>query len=138
MNISNGFQIENPRVFVPWRASEEVLVDLLGSFGLKKVTAGYYTISTTSLCGLECEIGFHFTPRHGGALHELEFFRKSYQDQAKSFEEFQRHLEGTFGIPDKISKCMEGFPQFEWSIGNRVVVHYIFDRFGPEEHVRIR
>ena len=138
MEISKGFQIEDPCVWIPRGASESLLVELLGPHGLREVTGGYYTISAKSLSGLCCEIGFHFSPRRQGVLQELEFFRRSYPDQGKSFANFQEHLERTFGTPTGTEQGEEGFPSYGWAIGGAHVSHYVFDRFGPEEHVRIR
>jgi hypothetical protein len=138
MEISKGFQIEEPSVWVPRGATEAHLLELLSPHGLRKVTSGYYTISAKSLAGLGCEIGFHFTPKREGLLRELEFFRRSYPDQAKSFASFQEHLERAFGVPTSAEPGSDGFPTYGWSIGGVSVSHYVFDRFGPEEHVRIK
>ena len=137
MDISEGFQIEEPDVFVPWGVSEAELSDLLGSH-LRHVTDGYYTVSCHSLGGMKHELGFHFEPRHNGKLHELEFFRRSYADQAGSYKQFQRHFEQAFGPPDRTEPGTEGFASHEWHRPGAVIRHYVFDRFGPEEHMRIR
>ncbi|MEL6446001.1 MAG: hypothetical protein AAF089_00800 [Bacteroidota bacterium] len=136
MDISEGFQIEEPDVFVPWSASESELSDLLGSH-LRHVTDGYYTLSCRSLSGMAHELGFHFKPRRNGKLNELEFFRRSYADQASSYEQFQRHFEQAFGSPDRTEAGTEGFASHEWRCPGAVIRHYVFDRFGPEEHMRI-
>jgi len=138
MNIDEGFQIESPSIWLPWGISENDLSKLLGAFGLKSVTSGYCTLTATSLDGLKCEIGFHFFPKHGGRLHEIEFFRRSYPNQSESFAEFQRHFEKQFGSPTKTSEGSEEFPSHEWRIGRTAIVHYVIDRFGPEEHMRIK
>ena len=71
-------------------------------------------------------------------LYELEFFRKSYADQTKSYEEFQEHFEAEFGKPNFIQPGTEGFDRCTWNLQDVEIVHYVFDRFGPEEHMRIR
>jgi hypothetical protein len=68
----------------------------------------------------------------------LEFFRTSYADQAGSYQEFQRHLEQTFGQPTSTTPGSEGFPSHTWRLPGAEVVHFVYDRFGPEEHVRIK
>lgn len=138
MKIGDGFQIELPQVFVPWGISESRLERLLKDYGLKKVTHGYYTISCTSLGGLRHELGFHFTPRHNGALTELEFYRNTVKDLNKSFDEFQRTFENSFGWPTTEQRGACGFPTFTWALDTVQIVHYVFDRFGPEEHMRIK
>jgi hypothetical protein len=137
MNIDQGFEIEHPKAFVRWEATEEDLKSTLGK-ELRHVTKGYYTITCKTLGGIEHELGFHFSPRKHGVLTELEFFRRSYEDQADSYNEFQRHLVATFGKPHKSSPGNEGFESHEWNIGRNTIVHYVHNRFGPEEHMRIK
>lgn len=84
------------------------------------------------------ELGFHFKPRKDGTLHELEFFRRSYQDQEKSYNEFQHHFETAFGPPTETKPGPEGFPSHTWRLRGATIKHYVFDRFGPEEHMRIQ
>jgi hypothetical protein len=137
MDILKGFQIESPRTFVPWEISEEELVELIGAANPKRVTDGYYTIKCTSLAGLSHMLGFHFHPRSRGKLVELEFFRESYPDYpdlSKSFTEFQMHLETTFGPPIE----GRGTHSCAWYFGTLALNHYIQERFGPEEHVRMK
>jgi len=138
MEVSKGFQIEQPEIFVPWKISEEKLKQLFNGSTLRHVTNGYLAISCTSLSGLAHELGFHFHPRDEGVLIELEFFRKSYPDQAASYQEFERHLEATFGSPTHTTIGSEGFPSHTWQLRGAQVVHFVYDRFGLEEHVRIK
>ena len=137
MNIAEGFSIEQPDLFVPWNISEAELRRIFTGNRLCEVTRGYFTTSCVSLGGLSHELGFHFHPRAGGVLLELEFFRRAYPDQAASYHEFQRHLESTFGKPTTTTPGSEGFPTHAWKLPRVRIGHYIFDRFGPEEHVRI-
>ncbi|MCK0108828.1 hypothetical protein MWU58_05955 [Flavobacteriaceae bacterium S0825] len=138
MEIEKGFKIDSPDVFVPWNISEKEFVKLFETNKLKNVANGYYTISCESLDGLKCFIGFHFDPRRNGILNELEFFRLDYTNQKASFEDFQFHFEKAFGNPNLKSKGKEGFDNYQWSINEIRIMHYIFDRFGNEEHMRIR
>lgn len=136
MDITKGFQIEKPNIFVPWEIDEKGLIEIFKGDSLKKVTVKYYTASCTSLNGLNCMLGFHFGPN--GRLSELEFFRTDYSDQQKSFDEFQKHFVEGFGNPTKTSKGSEGFNDFEWRLGKVQIFHFVYDRFGPEEHMRIK
>ena len=138
MDINKGFQIDNPKIFIPWDIDEKELTNLFNGHELKHVTTGYYTTSCTSLNGLTCMLGFHFDPRSNGRLNELEFFRTNYDDQRKSFEEFQTHFVNAFGQPTEAAKGNEGFEDYTWQLNNVQIVHYVFDRFGPEEHMRLK
>ena len=138
MDIDKGFQIDRPNIFVPWDIDEKTLKDLFKGQELKHVTTGYYTINCTSLDSLNCMIGFHFDPRSNGRLNELEFFRMNYDNQQKSFDEFQNAFTNSFGQPSSTTKGNEGFNNYEWRLNNVQIVHYVFDRFGPEEHMRIK
>ena len=138
MDIAKGFQIEDPDVFVPWSVSQSQLRELLAGHGLRHITEGYFTITCKSMGGMAHELGFHFEPRSGDYLYELEFFQRSYSDQNTVCQEFQNHFEAVFGIPDFIKPGYEGFDSCTWNLKDVEIVHYVFDRFGPEEHMRIR
>jgi hypothetical protein len=137
MNIEHGFLLESPEVAVPWGISETELAALIKT-GLRKITVGYLTLPCTSLPGLPHNLGFHFEPRSGGRLVELEFFRSSYPNLAASFREFQEAFEKEFGPPSKTAQGDHGLPSYEWIMGTVSIRHFILERFGPEEHMRIR
>ncbi|NOT09661.1 MAG: hypothetical protein HOP28_15825 [Gemmatimonadales bacterium] len=136
MDLSDGFRIDEPPVMVPWSVSENELGHLFGPV-LRHVTAKYWTARVRVLGGLECNLGFHFRGNRG-QLSELEFFRDSYDDQAESFTGFQRHFEAAFGAPTETQPGTEGFPSYRWLVPGAEIIHLIVDRFGPEEHMRIR
>jgi hypothetical protein len=136
VDLSEGFQIEDPEILVRWGITESELLALLPTEP-RHVTVGYYVSDCISLSGLGHRLGFHFRPQEDGQLRELEFFRYSYPDQAASFEEFQEHLVATFGPPQRESPGDQGLPNYGWTIGTATIQHYVFVRFGPEEHVRI-
>jgi hypothetical protein len=138
MTIDKGFKLDKPDIFVPWGIDETMLQERFKNAKLKNVTTGYYTTSAESLGGLKCQIGFHFEPRQGGRLKELEFFKLDNKNQQKSFDEFQMYFVKEFRLPTKTVPGTEGFQKHEWKIGTIQIVHYIIDRFGPEEHMRIR
>lgn len=143
MDISQGFQLEEPSILVPWSVSQAELRDLLpkpriGSNGLIEVTSGYFLITCKSLGGLTHELGFHFEPRRSDHLQELEFFRRSYSDLAASYQEFQTHFEAEFGPPTSSEPGSAGFPTHRWNLESVQISHFILDRFGPEEHMRIK
>jgi len=135
MDLQSGFQIEDPQVFIPWHIGEDAVRALLPS--VKTVTNGYLTMECVFLHGLQHQLGFHFDRPRDGRLVEFEFFRLSYPDLEASYSEFQRHLEAAFGRPARSRLGDEGFPSHEWSNGGAAIRHYVLDRFGPEEHVRI-
>jgi hypothetical protein len=138
MEIAKGFQIEQPEIFVPWKISETDLQQRFSAQQLRRITEGYFTTHCISLGGLSHELGFHFHPRGGGVLIELELFRRSYLDLSASYQAFQRHLETTFGQPTLTTPGSNGFPSHIWRPPGADIVHYVFERFGPEEHVRIK
>jgi hypothetical protein len=136
MDLRDAFAIEDPAVSVPWGATEEQALALLVSASPRRVTRGYVTLAVHVLGGLNCMLGLHF--RDKGRLSELEFFRTTYPDQHASFQEFQRHFERELGPPSHTRAGDAGFPAHEWHVPGARVVHYVFDRFGPEEHMRIQ
>jgi hypothetical protein len=135
MDLSKGFQIEEPHVFVPWETPETQFMDGFEGLHLRLVKHGYFTTHCTSLRGLSHELGFHF--REKGRLVELEFFSSSYSNLAESYQGFQRHLEATFGQPTITEPGSEGYPSHTWRFPGAEVVHYVQEHFGPAENVRI-
>jgi len=138
LNIEEGFQINTPDIFVPWTISKRELKKLLGGHGLRHITMGYFSISCVSLGEMNHELGFHFDPPTSNRLSELEFFQRAYPNQKKSYDTFQSHFEKEFGNPTKVHPGTEGFDTCIWRIGSIEIVHSVYDRFGPEEHMRIR
>ena len=137
LDISAGFPLEKPQVFVPWGIPEKKLSELLGRFGLKKITAGYYVISCVSLGGMHHELGFHFSKARG-LLNELEFFHKNHtKDDSFYFNEFQTHFESYFGTPAGQGHLTAGFPSYTWDLKGTRITHYMWDHFGLEEWLRI-
>lgn len=147
-DLSGGFQLEDPHLFVPWGITTDGLVTLVErdhSKRLKRVTDDYYTLPCTILRGLRVNLGFHF---RGGKtllglrlqpsrLLELEVFRDAYPDLQVSYRDFQDHLEQLFGKPTtvKAGDFDAAMPTAVWQLGMVQVHHYVFDRYGPEEHV---
>ena len=139
VDLSEGFQIEDPALFVPWGIGEDELLDLL-PMEPHHVTSGYYVIDCTSLSGSKHALGFHFRS-DPSKLKELEFFRRSnptYPDLRPSFEDFQRHLRAPpLGRRQANRREARACPIFRWKVNEATIDHYVFDRFGPEEYVRI-
>jgi hypothetical protein len=139
MDLSTGFQIELPNVFVRWDIPEKQLQQQFEGLPLRRVTDGYFTTQCTSLGGLTHQLGFHFRPRNNGTLVELEFFSgNTCPDPAASYQAFQRHLEGAFGQPTVTVPGSEGYLSHTWRFPGVDVVHFVQEHFGPTEYVRIR
>ena len=136
MDITKGNKINETDIFIKWDITEDELKILLKE-KLYHDTKGYYTIYWKELGGLEHELGFHFEHREKSILKELEFFRKSYEHQKASFKEFQEYFERNFGAPTKSLPGAEGYSRHEWQLKGVKIFHYMFDRFGLEEHMRI-
>jgi hypothetical protein len=138
MDLSKGFQIEEPSVFIPWDTPETQFLEGFKGLHLRLVKRGYFTTHCTSLQGLSHDLGFHFRPRENGRLVELEFFSSSYSDLATSYREFQRHLEATFGQPTTTAPGSEGYLSHTWRSPGAEVVHHVVEHFGPAEYIRIK
>ena len=137
MDLTKGFQLTAPPKFIPWRITNLELEDLLDGYALKKVKRGYYTLKCEPLQGLNCALGFHL--HEYDVLTELEFF-KSLQSEADipaSYADFQRHFEAAFGPPTKTRDGADGFPVHEWHLSGANIIHFVRNRFGLEEHMRI-
>src|SRR5690606_4822284 len=124
--LREGFQIEEPSVFVPWDVTEHQLRELLEPHGLREVTFGYFTLPCRSLGGLAHVLGFHFIPKDSNHLTELEFFRDPPDTElARSYTEFQHHLEMTFGAPTRSAPGAAGYAEHRWQLPGATIVHYV-------------
>lgn len=137
MDISEGYQIEQPNVFVPWSTSSRELMTLFPDLDLKKVKTNYIVTQCVSLKGLSHKLGFHFDLRPGCGVWYFELFDSGCQDNALSFLTFQKHLQATFGEPTNTAHGEDGFPSYTWQRNGCVVLHCVQERFGPVEIVRI-
>jgi hypothetical protein len=139
MNISQGFQIEQPKALVPWQINEKFLIDLFREGNLRKVTNGHYSLSCVSLGGLHHELGFHFYPRANGVLMEMEFYLKSPRSLTQSFKLLQKHFEAAFGVP-AIAKCVrQTFPEYSytWELKGVRIEHQVTERISEADKVRV-
>ena len=150
-DLSVGFQVEEPQVFIPWDITTTDFLTLAHHRHLdrlKRITEHYYVLSCTILDGLQINLGFHFRggegkPEAPGHLEELEIFRDTTPDLQASYREFQAHLTRAFGRPTttKTESMQTPLPTVYWTVeGSNIyqyvlVRHYILDRYGPEEHV---
>ena len=136
MEIGRGFQLEQPRVLVPWGISEQELQGLFKDLELRHVTHGYYVAQCVSLNGLSHYLGFHFTPSASGKLIWFELFQTGSELES-SYRDFQDHLEISFGCPTTTIPGSEGFPTNYWRIQDVQITHLVQEHFGPAERLRI-
>ena len=139
MNISQGFQIEQPKVFVPWQINEKLLVDLFSAYNLRKVTNGHYSLSCVSLGRLHHELGLHFHPRANGVLMEMEFYLKSPRSLTQSFKMLQRSFEATFGAPTIAKRVRRSYREnsYTWELKGVRIEHHLRERIWDADKVRV-
>jgi hypothetical protein len=140
MEIKEGLKIDNPNVSIAWDIDEQGLKGALGD-NVHMVTDRYYVAKRCKLLGgLECNIGFHFGKKH---MESFEFFRDPFDPNdahniiRKSFDEFQMYFEKEFGNATYTKPGIEEFTDYLWDIGDFVIFHMVFNRYGLEEHVEI-
>ena len=134
MDLSQGFQIEDPEVFVPWNVTMDELLEILPI--RPRHVATTCGIDCMSLSGLKSTLWFHLLPVEDGRLREFSFIRSGHERE--SFDMIQTHLEATFGPPTSTSTGLRGYPEFKWTVGPARVSHYVVDGLqGPEHHTRI-
>jgi hypothetical protein len=142
--LDKGFPLEAPDVSIRWGASVTDLVTAFTERGFsepRRVTPGYYTAVCQALGGLKVQVGFHFEPQSDeGRLGELEIFDNGEREIERSYRLFHERLVQQFGVPTREDRgpLGESMPNCEWRSGSTTVMHYAMDRFGPEEHLRIR
>jgi hypothetical protein len=136
MDITSGFQLEQPQVLVRWGISEKQLQELFQGSELHG-TNGFFFIHCTSLGGLSHNLNFRFSPRNG-ALYAFELSGNGGGSLEASYRKFQNHLETSFGPPTETSPGeLEGFPSQTWRIKDVQIIHAIQEHFGPAESLRI-
>jgi len=135
MDLSKGFQIEEPNVFVPWDTTEAQFQQTFERLHLRHMKHSYYTTRCTSLAGLSLHLMFVFYPM---GLGELRFGGNSCPDLDTSYDVFQRHLEETFGPPTLTTPGSEGYLDHTWVFHGAEVRHYVSEHFGPAEYVIIQ
>lgn len=132
MDLNNGFTPEDPPVTIRFGMSVNELHQLLRSRARRSGGNGL-CLSCTSLGGMQHELGCVFEC----GLKGLAFFRKEYPELAVSFNEFQSHFEAEFGPPTESMTDKDGYPFHRWVLPGFVIVHGVYDRFGPAEQLHI-
>lgn len=67
-----------------------------------------------------------------------EYYETDYYDINESFNELSGILRRQYGRPTVTTAAFIGnYPCEQWITPNYIVNHYIFNRFGPEEHLHI-
>ena len=138
-NLKNGVALEDPAGIIPWRTSPRKLAKMYP--GLKKITRGYYSLDVNFLNGLHCTMALNFRPSNCSGIR-FDIFRPAEYCKNHTLKEsyggFQKHIELALGKPSSTTHDPEsGFDSHVWKIGMVIVEHYVFERFGLEEHFYI-
>ena len=102
MDIANGFQLEHPRIFVPWGVSRGELESLFQGLGLQPVGDGFHLPGCTSLGGLSHSLGFSFA-RASGKLSEIAMAVPDVSIE-ESYQQLQQHFVATFGPQTRLCR----------------------------------
>jgi len=144
MDISTGFQIEQPRVFIPWGCSPSELRRLFAGHSLERIVPDMFLTSCTSLGGLSHRLRFDFHRHLWGLfmprLRELHLSHHPYLETGvvASFEAFPKHLRATFGKPSTTILDANDYPSDTWALPGIVISHVVFQNHGgPEELLKI-
>jgi hypothetical protein len=141
--LALGLRLEDPAVLIPWGASIDEVLGMFRAHGRdepRKVTASYYTSATRLVGGTRVKVGFHFGRKEAPAgLEQFELFDNGEREIEKSYQLFHRSLVEQFGEPSlqRAGDLGASMPYCEWRAGSVQLVHYVIDRFGPEEHVTL-
>jgi hypothetical protein len=149
LDIAKGFQIEQPRIFVPWGITKAGFESLFRGSDLERGTNGVpYLGRCKALCGLDLRLSFRFDPLSGAlcrirpTLRTTWFRVRHSRDKIRSiplevqFDEIQAHLEATFG-PSSTASPGEGFTNYTWLFPGVRIEHSTHEHFGPNEDVFI-
>ena len=90
-------------------------------------------------CDILLNIGVHFK---AGRIQFLEFFRvippeqRKGDDAAASYAELSAVLRRAYGSPAEAEE-REDCRWEQWPLGKLTLLHSLWDRFGPEEHLQV-
>ena len=87
MDITSGYQVEQPNVLVPWGISEVQLQELIQGSELQGMK-GFFSIRCVSLFGLSHFLNFRFSPREG-TLYAFELSGNGGGSLEASYPKFQ-------------------------------------------------
>lgn len=149
-NILKGLQIDEPMIFVPWDIDENVFSDMFKDHSISLVVENNYLVKDVTILGeSHCNIGVQFD----NIVSEVSISRDDYGEYhpdymkssealkialMRSFMSFQTALIREFGQPNK-REILDTFESFEWHIYSNIkIYHYIMDRFGLAEYLRIK
>ncbi|MDR0948986.1 MAG: hypothetical protein LBM69_05685 [Lachnospiraceae bacterium] len=138
-NGITGLQLSLPNIFVPFGIDVAQFCILMKQSHVHKVTNMYYTIKATLPTGLECHVGFHFSPQ----LQVFEFFMgkefyKTKKTSVDAYHVMQKFLVTTYGNPTTVIESKDvnydaGCAKCQWDLGNDVYIfNYVMERFGLE------
>lgn len=136
-DLTDGYELEEPPVTVPWGLSRRQLIKLLEPHGLKQVDGDNFVISCVSLCGLSHTLSIHFDTRCRARRYYLRLSQSPSDDFHSSYELFQQHLERKFGSSSTYGNTEDNIVCHKWNIGEFTVHHAGFERFVLHETVSI-
>ena len=133
-----AFKVDEPDIELTVSVSECLKQLKSANINYNKVCRGYVVFSANLFGGLDLMVGLHYK---GAFVEYIEIFRPIEQynlpdyDINKSFSEIHDAIVSVYGKPSaEKPKYADGFPSERWIGRNYVIDHYVFDRFGPEEH----
>ncbi len=107
-----------------------------------KVCKGYIVFPAKLFNGLDLMVGLHYV---GDFVEYIEIFRPlgHYNSPGfnilDSFSEIHNAIVACYGNPQVATPgILSEYPSEKWVNKNFVLEHYIFDRFGPEEHIHFK
>ena len=139
-NVS--FKIIEPDVELT--ASLPECIKRLNSAGVQydKVCNGYIVFPAKLFNGIDLMVGVHYC---GVLVEYIEIFRAlGYYDSPDfkindSFNELHDAIVSCYGKPQVATLgILNKYPSEKWINRNFVLEHYIYDRFGPEEHIHFK
>lgn len=107
------------------------------------VTDGYIVFQGKAFdCDIPLMFGIHYNQTKVEFIEifrPLEYTRSKEYNVNISFKELSEILKSKYGRPTVTTTDSSPykFPREEWRTPNFSIEHYIFDRFGPEEHLHI-
>lgn len=137
-SLDEGFPLEDPPVLIPWGLSQNDLRELFDEYDLRQIALDTYEIECTAFNGLRLKLYIHFDERrYRDKKYTLSFLRVDHGNVHEDFEEFQRHLEETFGTPTTTAPGEDGFPYHRWELGVYDASHVVIDRHGYHHSIGI-
>ena len=140
--ICPAFEIDLPKLYITPDAHNIKMSLEAAGIAYKCITDGYITFSGKAFgADIPLMFGIHYNTlkvKYIEVFRPIAYYQSGCYDISASFKELSAMLKNRYGAPIiTMSASIGGYPCEQWATSQYIVNHYVTDRFGFEEHLRI-